>query len=90
MTGACAAAILLATVPAAADAPCTRAMTGCGSALIDCIIRLHCANSFSIFGCSFSARRSTRRRGWRARRERATWICPAAPSSPASSTATII
>src|SRR5439155_1103764 len=46
--------------PAAAAAPCTRAMTGCGSALIDCIIRLHCANSFSIFGCSFSARISFR------------------------------
>ena len=46
--------------PAAAAAPCTRAMTGCGSAVIDCIIRLHCANSFSIFGCSFSARISFR------------------------------
>src|SRR6266513_835084 len=46
--------------PAAAAAPCTRAMTGCGSAVIVCIIRLHCANSFSIFGRSFSARISFR------------------------------
>ena len=37
-------------IPPPSAAPWTRAITGCGSAVIVCIMRLHCAKSCSIFG----------------------------------------